>query len=91
MRIVGLGVDLADIDRVERIFEKYPKFAERCFTDHEQEYAMRFAKPAATSGCPVRRQRGRDEVDGHWLATSPMARYRDHRGWETHGAAVRHC
>lgn len=46
MRIIGLGVDLADIDRVERIYEKYPKFAERCFTDREQEYALRFAKPA---------------------------------------------
>ena len=46
MRIIGLGVDLADIDRVERIYEKYPKFAERCFTDHEREYALRFAKPA---------------------------------------------
>jgi len=46
VRIIGLGVDLADIDRVERIYEKYPKFAERCFTEHEREYALRFAKPA---------------------------------------------
>lgn len=46
MRIIGLGVDLADIDRVERIYEKYPKFADRCFTEHEREYALRFAKPA---------------------------------------------
>lgn len=46
MRIIGLGVDLADIDRVEHVFEKYPRFIERCFTAHEQEYALRFAKPA---------------------------------------------
>ena len=46
MNIVGVGVDLADIDRVERVLEKYPKFAHRCFTDHEREYAFRFAKPA---------------------------------------------
>lgn len=46
VRIVGLGVDLADIDRVERVFEKYPRFADRCFTPHEKEYALRFAKPA---------------------------------------------
>ncbi len=46
MDIVGVGVDLADIDRVERVLEKYPKFAHRCFTDHEREYAFRFAKPA---------------------------------------------
>ncbi len=46
MRIVGLGVDLAEIDRVEALVAKYPRFAERCFTDHEREYAMRYAKPA---------------------------------------------
>jgi len=46
MRIIGLGVDLADIDRVESVLERYPRFAERCFTDHERAYAFRFAKPA---------------------------------------------
>ncbi|CAN5872685.1 MAG: holo-ACP synthase [Acidimicrobiia bacterium] len=46
MRIVGLGVDLADIDRVASLLDRYPRFAERCFTEHEQRYANRFAKPA---------------------------------------------
>ncbi len=46
MRILGLGVDLADIDRVEGVLSRYPRFAERCFTDHEREYAFRFANPA---------------------------------------------
>ena len=46
MEILGLGVDLSDIDRVERVLEKYPRFAERCFTEHEREYAFRFAKPS---------------------------------------------
>jgi holo-[acyl-carrier protein] synthase len=45
MRILGLGVDLADIGRVGRVLAKYPRFAERCFTEHEREYAFRFAKP----------------------------------------------
>ena len=45
MRIVGLGVDLAEIDRVGRVLAKYPRFAERCFTDHEREYAFRYARP----------------------------------------------
>lgn len=45
MRILGLGVDLADIERVGRLLQRYPRFAERCFTDHEREYAFRFAKP----------------------------------------------
>ncbi len=45
MKIVGLGVDLADIERVQRVLGKYPRFAERCFTEHEQDYAFRFSKP----------------------------------------------
>ena len=28
------------------VLGKYPRFAERCFTDHEREYAFRFANPA---------------------------------------------
>ena len=47
MRILGLGVDLADIARVERVLDRYPRFAERCFTDHERAYAFKFASPAA--------------------------------------------
>lgn len=45
MRILGLGVDLADIQRVGRVLDKYPRFAERCFTEHEREYAFRYARP----------------------------------------------
>jgi holo-[acyl-carrier protein] synthase len=45
MRIIGTGIDLADIERVRRVLDKYPRFAQRCFTEHEQEYAFRFAKP----------------------------------------------
>ena len=45
LRHFGLGVDLADIERVGQLLAKYPRFAERCFTDHEQEYAFRFARP----------------------------------------------
>ena len=45
MRIIGLGVDLAEIERVGRVLTKYPRFAERCFTPHEREYAFRYAKP----------------------------------------------
>lgn len=45
MRILGLGVDLADIERVGSVLAKYPRFAERCFTEHEREYAFRYAVP----------------------------------------------
>lgn len=46
MEIIGIGVDLADIPRVAEVLEKYPRFADRCFTEHEREYAFRFAHPA---------------------------------------------
>jgi holo-[acyl-carrier protein] synthase len=45
MRIIGLGVDLTEIERVRALLDKYPRFAERCFTDHEREYAFRYARP----------------------------------------------
>ncbi len=47
MRIVGLGIDLAEIARVERLLEKYPRFPERIFTPHERAYASRYANPAS--------------------------------------------
>lgn len=46
MDIIGVGVDLADIARVAHVLEKYPRFADRCFTEHERDYANRFAHPA---------------------------------------------
>jgi len=46
MQIIGVGVDLADIQRVADLLERYPRFAQRCFTEHEQDYAFRFANPA---------------------------------------------
>ncbi len=46
MRIIGLGVDLAEIERVRALLEKYEQFPERVFTEHERSYASRFARPA---------------------------------------------
>ena len=45
MRIIGLGVDLAEIDRVRRLLVRYEQFPERCFTENEREYAFGFARP----------------------------------------------
>ena len=61
MRIIGLGIDLADIERVRRLLDRYPRFAERCFTEHEREYAFGFAKPerrlaARFAGTPTKRE-----------------------------------
>jgi holo-[acyl-carrier protein] synthase len=46
MNIVGLGMDLAEVERVRRLLEQYPGFPERVFTEHERRYAARFANPA---------------------------------------------
>lgn len=46
MNIIGIGTDAADIGRVQRLYQKYPHFAERCFTEAERNYAHRFARPA---------------------------------------------
>lgn len=45
MKIIGLGIDLASIERVRQVLDRYPRFAERCFTPHEREYAFRYARP----------------------------------------------
>ena len=46
--IIGLGVDLAEIDRVRHLLRSYgERFKGRCFTDHEWEYAHRYADPSA--------------------------------------------
>ena len=47
MNIVGLGVDLAEVDRVRGLLARYGEaFRRRCFTDHEWEYAHGFSDPA---------------------------------------------
>ncbi len=44
--IVGLGLDLCEIDRIEAMVEKWKtRFTKRVFTDHEREYAMAKASP----------------------------------------------
>lgn len=47
MNIIGLGVDLAEVDRVRSLLARYgDSFRQRCFTEHEWEYAHRFSDPA---------------------------------------------
>jgi holo-[acyl-carrier protein] synthase len=42
----GVGIDLLEIDRMERALERHPRLAERVFTAAEREYADRRARPA---------------------------------------------
>jgi phosphopantethiene--protein transferase domain len=42
----GVGIDLLEIDRLERALERRPRLAERVFTDAERAYAAGKARPA---------------------------------------------
>ncbi len=46
MDVVGIGVDLVDVQRVERIIDRHRTFAVRVFTPPEIEYCERQANPA---------------------------------------------
>lgn len=41
----GLGIDLLEIERIERALARYPRLAERLFTAAEREYAAARARP----------------------------------------------
>jgi holo-[acyl-carrier protein] synthase len=41
----GAGIDLLEIDRLERALERRPRLAERLFTDGERAYAAARARP----------------------------------------------
>jgi holo-[acyl-carrier protein] synthase len=43
--ILGIGVDLVDVERVRRILERHDTFAERVFTRDEIAYCQRQASP----------------------------------------------
>jgi holo-[acyl-carrier protein] synthase len=44
--VTGVGLDLLDIDRLERALERQPRLAERLFTEGERTYAEARAHPA---------------------------------------------
>ena len=41
----GVGIDLLEIERLERALERRPRLAERVFTDAERDYAAARARP----------------------------------------------
>jgi len=43
--ILGVGIDLIEIDRIERALVRHPRLAERCFTPAEQAYCESRAYP----------------------------------------------
>jgi holo-[acyl-carrier protein] synthase len=42
----GVGIDLLEIERLERALERRPRLAERLFSDAERAYAATRARPA---------------------------------------------
>jgi holo-[acyl-carrier protein] synthase len=44
--VVGVGVDLCDVDRIRRTLTRTPGFATRVFTQAEQDYCRRARDPA---------------------------------------------
>ncbi len=50
MNIIGLGLDITEISRVQRLLDRYgERFEKRIFTDHEIAYCRRKRKTAASS------------------------------------------
>ena len=43
--LAGVGIDLLEIERLERALERRPRLAERLFTEHERDYAASRARP----------------------------------------------
>jgi holo-[acyl-carrier protein] synthase len=41
----GVGIDLLEIERLERALERHPRLADRVFTRDEQDYAAARARP----------------------------------------------
>jgi holo-[acyl-carrier protein] synthase len=41
----GVGIDLLEIERMERALERHPRLADRVFTAAEREYAAAKARP----------------------------------------------
>jgi holo-[acyl-carrier protein] synthase len=46
MEILGMGVDVVDIARLDRLLRQWPRMAERLFTDGERAYAQGRHRPA---------------------------------------------
>ena len=43
--MTGIGIDLLEIDRLERALQRHPRLAERLFTAAEREYAASRTRP----------------------------------------------
>src|SRR3954447_3405126 len=54
----GVGIDLLEIERLERALSRRPRLAERLFNEGERAYAAGRERAAGQPGARLRRQRG---------------------------------
>ncbi len=47
MVIKGFGVDIIEIDRIEQVVQRFPKFVDRIFTSKEKSYCLKKPRPAS--------------------------------------------
>jgi len=59
--ILGIGLDLVEIDRIRRAMEQHPQFLSRILTDAEREYCL-----SST--------RTNERVAGRWAAKEAVAK-----------------
>ena len=73
--IVGIGTDMVEIGRVERLLARYPRFADRCFTAGGAGIRGSVRPPRPPVGGPVRREGSGDEIPGNRVSDHPLDRH----------------
>jgi holo-[acyl-carrier protein] synthase len=58
VNVIGVGIDLVDVGRIERVLERRPRFAERVFSDEERAYCER--SPTVRATCYAARWAARE-------------------------------
>ena len=59
--MIGIGVDVVEIERFRRPLARTPSMRERLFTPIELDYVAPEGRPGAVAGGPLRGARGGDE------------------------------
>ena len=70
-----VGIDLLEIERLERALERTPRLAERLFTEAEREYAASRARPG-------------QHLAARFCAKEAVAKALDLRTWNFHEVEV---
>jgi holo-[acyl-carrier protein] synthase len=71
----GVGIDLLEIERLERALERRPRLAQRLFTDAERAYAGTRARPAM-------------HLAARFCAKEAVAKALALRAWDPHDVEV---